>query len=101
MTTAQQHRRGGCACSQVTYSSDYFEELHSLAVQLIRGGNAFVCHQTADEVKESRERREPSPWRDRPVEESLRLFEEMRLGLIDEGKATLRCALPNDRHRHT
>ena len=45
-----------------------------------------------DCLKESRERKEPSPWRDRPPEESLRLFEDMRRGLIDEGKATLRCA---------
>lgn len=37
-----------------------------------------------------RERREPSPWRDRPVQESLQLFEDMRRGLVDEGKATLR-----------
>lgn len=39
-----------------------------------------------------REHYEPSPWRDRPVEESLRLFEDMRTGCIDEGAATLRCA---------
>ena len=39
----------------------------------------------------SREKREPSPWRDRSVEESLRLFEDMRRGLVDEGQATLRC----------
>lgn len=38
----------------------------------------------------AREERRPSPWRDRPVEESLQLFEDMRRGLIDEGKATLR-----------
>ena len=37
-----------------------------------------------------REERKASPWRDRPVEESLRLFEEMRRGMVDEGKATLR-----------
>jgi len=50
----------------------------------------LVCRQ------ESRERREPSPWRDRPPAESLRLFEDMRRGLIDEGKATLRrAALPS------
>ncbi len=38
----------------------------------------------------SREKREPSPWRNRPIEESLKLFEDMRRGLVDEGKATLR-----------
>jgi len=35
----------------VTYSSDYFDQLHALAVELIRGGNAYVDHQTADEIK--------------------------------------------------
>ena len=42
-----------CTCLplQVTYSSDYFDQLHALAVELIRGGNAYVDHQTADEIK--------------------------------------------------
>lgn len=40
----------------------------------------------------NREERRPSPWRERPVHESLQLFQDMRRGLIDEGKATLRCA---------
>lgn len=46
--------------------------------------------QTADEIKEYREKKMNSPWRDRPVEESLKLFEEMRRGMVEEGKATLR-----------
>ena len=50
--------------AQVTYSSDYFEELHALAVQLIRSGNAYVCHQTADEIKDFR--RSPIPPPDSP-----------------------------------
>ncbi|GAB4821823.1 hypothetical protein N2152v2_008869 [Parachlorella kessleri] len=77
----------------VTYSSDYFDQLYDFAVQLIRNGNAFVCHQTGDEIKEYREKRLPSPWRDRPVEESLKLFDDMRRGLVDEGKATLRMKM--------
>ncbi|BDA41649.1 Glutamine-tRNA ligase [Coccomyxa sp. Obi] len=78
---------------KVTYSSDYFTELHNFAVQLIKSGNAYVDHQTADEIKAYREERRPSPWRDRPVEESLKLFEDMRRGLVDEGKATLRMRM--------
>ncbi|KAK9818383.1 hypothetical protein WJX72_011738 [[Myrmecia] bisecta] len=78
---------------KITYSSDYFEQLYQFALQLIRSGHAFVCHQTADEIKLSREKREPSPWRDRPIAESLALFEDMRRGLIDEGKATLRMRM--------
>ncbi|XP_021751680.1 glutamine--tRNA ligase, cytoplasmic-like [Chenopodium quinoa] len=73
-----------------TYTSDYFQDLYELAVELIRRGHAYVDHQTADEVKEYREKKLNSPWRDRPVEESLKLFEEMRRGMIEEGKATLR-----------
>ena len=46
--------------------------------------------QTPEEIKEYREKKMNSPWRDRPIEESLRLFEDMRRGLIAEGKATLR-----------
>ena len=40
--------------AQVTYSSDYFKQLHALAVQLIKAGGAYVCHQTAEQIKEGR-----------------------------------------------
>ncbi|WMV28233.1 hypothetical protein MTR67_021618 [Solanum verrucosum] len=75
---------------KITYTSDYFQDLYELAVELIRRGHAYVDHQTPDEVKEYREKKMNSPWRDRPIEESLRLFDEMKKGMIDEGKATLR-----------
>mmetsp|Transcript_9586 Transcript_9586/g.20421 ORF Transcript_9586/g.20421 Transcript_9586/m.20421 type:complete len:801 (+) Transcript_9586:112-2514(+) len=78
---------------KITYSSDYFDQLYDFAVQLIKSGNAYVCHQTKDEIEVSREKREPSPWRDRPIEESLKLFEDMRRGVVDEGKATLRMKM--------
>jgi glutamyl/glutaminyl-tRNA synthetase len=48
------------------------------------------AYQTAEEIKEYREKKMDSPWRDRPTEESLKLFEDMRCGLISEGAATLR-----------
>ncbi|KAK4376445.1 hypothetical protein RND71_002741 [Anisodus tanguticus] len=75
---------------KITYTSDYFQDLYELAVELIRRGHAYVDHQTPDEVKEYREKNMNSPWRGRPLEESLRLFDEMKRGMIDEGKATLR-----------
>ncbi len=54
----------------------------------------FLCGlcqlQTADEIKLYRAEKKDSPWRDRPISESLKLFSDMRRGLIDEGKATLR-----------
>ena len=46
--------------------------------------------QTAEEIKEYREKKMNSPWRDRPIEESLKLFKETRRGMVEEGKATLR-----------
>ena len=74
----------------ITYASDYFQQLYDLAVELIRRGHAYVCHQTADEIKAFREARRDSPWRDRPPAESERIFEDMRRGLWGEGTATLR-----------
>lgn len=75
---------------KITYTSDYFQDLYELAVELIRRGHAYVDHQTPDEIKEYREKKMNSPWRDRPTEESLKLFDDMKSGLIEEGKATLR-----------
>ncbi|KAK3220986.1 hypothetical protein Dsin_014956 [Dipteronia sinensis] len=75
---------------KITYTSDYFQDLYELAVELIRRGHAYVDHQTPEEIKEYREKKMNSPWRDRPAAESLKLFEDMRSGLIEEGKATLR-----------
>ncbi|KAK1290044.1 hypothetical protein QJS10_CPB18g01540 [Acorus calamus] len=75
---------------KVTYTSDYFQNLYDLAVELIRNGYAYVDHQTAEEISEYRKDKMNSPWRDRPIEESLKLFDDMRRGLIEEGKATLR-----------
>uniref|UniRef100_A0A8C0IID1 glutamine--tRNA ligase n=1 Tax=Bubo bubo TaxID=30461 RepID=A0A8C0IID1_BUBBB len=57
----------------------------------IRPGAAYVCHQKVEEIKGHNP--PPSPWRDRPVEESLLLFEDMRKGKFGEGEATLRMKL--------
>lgn len=75
---------------KITYSSDYFPELYELAVQLIKRGDAYVCFQKPDEMEASREKREPSPHRDRSIEENLRLFEDMKKGKFAEGECTLR-----------
>uniref|UniRef100_A0A286XU66 Glutamine--tRNA ligase n=1 Tax=Cavia porcellus TaxID=10141 RepID=A0A286XU66_CAVPO len=76
---------------KVTYASDYFEQLYAWAVELIHRGKAYVCHQQGEELKGHNSL--PSPWRDRPVEESLLLFESMRKGKFAEGEATLRMKL--------
>nr|XP_034962731.1 glutamine--tRNA ligase isoform X2 [Zootoca vivipara] len=75
----------------VTHASDYFDQLYTWAVDLIRRGHAYVCHQKVEEIKGHNP--PPSPWRDRPVEESLLLFEDMRKGKFAEGEATLRMKL--------
>lgn len=72
----------------ITHSSDNFQQLYDWAVVLIKKGLAYVCHQTADEMKGFNT--VLSPWRDRPIDENLQLFEDMKNGKIDEGAATLR-----------
>lgn len=76
---------------KVTYASDYFDQLYAWAVELIHRGQAYVCHQRGEELKGHNSL--PSPWRDRPIEESLLLFEAMRKGKFAEGEATLRMKL--------
>ncbi|XP_077369978.1 glutamine--tRNA ligase [Festucalex cinctus] len=72
----------------VTHASDNFQQLYDLALELIRRGHAYVCHQKGEELKGHNT--PPSPWRDRPIEESLVLFERMKKGMFAEGEVTLR-----------
>ena len=73
---------------KVTHASDNFDKLHALAIKLIKKDLAYVCHQTLDEMRG--ENKPHSPYRNRPMAESLALFDDMKNGKIDEGKATLR-----------
>jgi len=56
----------------ITHSSDYFQQLYKWAVELIEKGLAYVCHQSSEEMKGFNP--PPSPWRNRPIAESLQLF---------------------------
>lgn len=76
---------------KVTYSSDYFDQLHDYAVDLIKRGLAYVCHQKPHELRGFNP--PPSPYRDRPIEESITLFKDMRMGKFDEGTASLRMKM--------
>ncbi|CAL8325305.1 unnamed protein product [Merluccius merluccius] len=76
---------------EITHASDNFQHLYDLAVDLVRRGHAYVCHQRGEELKGHNA--PPSPWRDRPMEESLVLFERMKKGLFAEGEATLRMKM--------
>jgi glutaminyl-tRNA synthetase len=73
---------------KTTYSSDYFDRLFELAVELIKRGLAYICQMDKDSMKGFNV--EASPYRDRPIKESLQLFQDMASGKFDEGYCTLR-----------
>ncbi len=78
------------------YGSDYFEQDYAFAVELIRKGLAYVCELSPDQMEQYRgDLTHPavSPYRDRPIEESLDLFERMKNGEFPEGKYTLRAKI--------
>ena len=79
------------------YASDYFDQLHAWAVQLINAGKAYVCDLSAEEVRQYRgtlsEPGKESPYRNRSVEENLDLFEKMRAGEFPDGSRTLRAQI--------
>jgi glutaminyl-tRNA synthetase len=88
---------GGDFEDRLFYASDYFDQLHAWAVQLIKAGKAYVCDLTAGEIREYRgtltEPGRESPWRDRSIEENLDLFERMRTGEFPDGSRTLRAKI--------
>ena len=79
------------------FASDYFDQLHAFAVQLIESGHAYVDSLSADEIREYRgtltEPGKPSPHRDRTVEENLDLFKRMASGEFAEGEHILRAKI--------
>ncbi|MFN8256669.1 MAG: glutamine--tRNA ligase/YqeY domain fusion protein [Bacteroidales bacterium] len=79
------------------YASDYFEMLYDFAVKLIKNGRAYVCEQTAEQIKDYKgtpsEPGRESPWRNRSVEENLDLFTRMRNGEFEEGRYLLRAKI--------
>ena len=78
------------------YGSDYFEKDYEYAVELIKKGLAYVCELTPEQFKEYRGDLNPpavSPYRDRPIEESLDLFARMRAGEFEDNRYTLRAKI--------
>ena len=78
------------------YGSDYFEKTYEYAIELIKKGLAYVCELTPEQFREYRgDTSHPavSPWRDRPIEENLDLFERMKNGEFEEGRYTLRAKI--------
>ena len=82
---------------RIFYASDYFQQMHDYAVQLIKAGKAYVCDLNADQVRDLRgtltRPGKESPYRNRLVEENLDLFERMRKGEFPDGSRTLRAKI--------
>ena len=78
------------------FASEYFDDMYKYAVELIKKGLAYVCQLTPEEMKANRgdlSRPAVSPYRDRPIEESLNLFERMKNGEFPDGSMTLRAKI--------
>ena len=87
----------GYKWGNVYYASDYFQQLYDLAIRLIKEGKAYVDEQSAEEIaKQKGTPTQPgtdSPYRNRPIEENLALFEKMNAGEIPDGKMVLRAKI--------
>jgi glutaminyl-tRNA synthetase len=88
---------GGDWEDRLFYASDYFQQLYDWALQLIHSGKAYVCDLSAEEMRTYRgtltEPGKNSPYRDRPIEENLDLFQRMRAGEFPDGTRTLRAKI--------
>lgn len=82
---------------EIHYASDFFDEIYNRAIKLIKDGKAFVCDWSAEEISANRgtltEPGKESPWRNRSVEENLRLFEGMKNGEFKDGEKVLRAKI--------
>lgn len=87
----------GYEWDELLFASDYFEEMYNRAVLLIRKGKAYVCDLTAEEIRKTRgsltEAGQPSPCRERSIEENLELFARMRRGEFRDGEKVLRAKI--------
>ncbi|MEA4886150.1 MAG: glutamine--tRNA ligase/YqeY domain fusion protein [Bacteroides graminisolvens] len=87
----------GFQWKNIYYASDYFQHLWDFAVELIKEGKAYIDEQSAEEIaKQKGTPTQPgvnSPYRDRPIEESLTLFHQMNTGEIEEGAMVLRAKI--------
>lgn len=87
----------GYEWGNIYYASDYFPQLWEFAVQLIKEGKAYIDEQTAEQIASQKgtptEAGKNSPFRDRPIEENLTLFEKMNSGELEEGSMVLRAKI--------
>ncbi|MBT8262753.1 MAG: glutamine--tRNA ligase/YqeY domain fusion protein [Bacteroidia bacterium] len=87
----------GYTWDEERYASDYFQQLYDWAVQLIKDGKAYVDSQSSEAIAKQKgtpgEHGQDSPYRDRPIEESLELFDKMKNGEVGEGEHVLRAKI--------
>lgn len=87
----------GYQWEDILYASDYFQQLWDFAITLIKKGKAYIDEQTSEEIaKQKGTPTQPginSPYRDRPIEESLELFKKMNSGEVEEGEMVLRSKI--------
>ena len=87
----------GFKWGNIYYASDYFQQLWDFAVRLIKEGKAYVDEQTSEEIAQQKgtptQAGTESPFRNRPIEESLALFEKMNRGELPEGSMVLRAKI--------
>lgn len=87
----------GFKWGEIYHASDYFDQLYAFAIRLIKEGKAYVDEQTSDQIAEQKgtptQPGTESPYRNRPIEESLALFEKMNSGNLPEGSMVLRAKI--------
>ena len=87
----------GFQYDKVTHASDFYDKIYEFAEQEIMLGNAFVCDMTPEEISANRgtltEAGKESPYRNRSIEENLKLFREMKAGLYPDGSKCLRAKI--------
>ncbi len=87
----------GFEYDKLVFASDYYDRLYEIAEKYILDGNAYVCDLSAEEISATRgtltEPGTPSPYRDRSIEENLRLFREMKAGKYPDGAKVLRAKI--------
>lgn len=87
----------GCEWDGLFFASDYFEDMYRYAMELVKKGLAFVDDLTAEEIRETRgtltEPGKPSPFRDRTIDENVKLFTDMREGVYEDGAKVLRAKI--------
>lgn len=87
----------GFEYDRLVFASDYYDKLYEIAEKYILDGNAYVCDLTAEEITATRgtltEAGTPSPYRNRSVEENLKLFREMKAGVYPDGAKVLRAKI--------